>query len=80
MSTGLTKVYESDLSKAGLSKNEVSAVIKNIGILIEKGVSKSDIDTVVDKIAKDPTFKEGFIRDPNVIKTVLVGKFGDVTF
>ncbi len=72
----ISKQYEAELLKAGLSKTEVSAVIDSLEILVKKGATKSDIAKVVERVKTNSDFTKALIKDPST----LIGKFGDVTF
>ena len=57
--------FESTLKRAGVPAGEISIIVHNLEKLEGAGF-RGNIDTVVNKIAKDSSFRASFIRDYRV--------------
>ena len=58
----------SNLVSAGISREDISRIMGNIGELMSKGLVREDIQKIIKKVKKDIDFRNEFIRDPR--KTV----------
>ncbi|MHA1650549.1 MAG: hypothetical protein ACTSYB_10190 [Candidatus Helarchaeota archaeon] len=61
----LSRTQLNELTKAGLKKDQIDVVIRNLEELLNKKVVVREVvDIVVNKLVKDEKFRELFFKDP----------------
>ena len=55
--------YEKELTRAGMTRDQVSIVVHNLEAIIAAGFSQEEVSIVVHNLVADERFRSAFLKD-----------------